>query len=344
MNNRPSFSNRTRLAALIALLFVVSSAVLLTGQWLIVRHLLGNELSITFTTTELQSDGTIVVIPGEFTQTATQISDNVLRHFANWSLGTLAVATGLSVLAAWWFGNTIDRILNQNAEIIARQDRFIAGASHELRTPLTTARTVLEIPLSQGRVPPELQPAIQSALAANAKSEQLVTALLMLAQSKHLPIPDNQEQIDLASFCDQLLIDRTADTNQLGIRIEKRLSSTTITTDPDLLSLAVGNLIDNAIKHNRPGGTIYLKTGNNNTSAYIEVANDGEDLTGTDVDALKEPFHRGTHSRLTSNGLGLGLTLADSAAAALGGNLTLESRATETGGLTARLTLPRTLG
>ena len=422
------FSFRARLAALIASVFVVGSAVLLTGQYFLVRHLLGNELAIFTTVVDSTNDisvsypdnlptiirdedGLHLTIDTEttnlaFAQQSAQISANVLRQLVQWSLGTLALSTALAAGASWWLskrslgriaditataqainhtdlhrrlslpgpndeikelGDTIDGMLDRISDAFERQDRFIAGASHELRTPLATTRTVLEIPLEQGRVPEDLEPAIRAALDANQRSEQLIAALLDLARSKRTHPSPPRHPAALASpsrhpaalaspsrhpaaleegsqdlfNLEQLVTARKSEIEKRNIRVETHQDITRISADQNLLLLAVGNLLDNAIKHNNVGGNVYISTGEDKDTKWIEISNDGANLTETNLEELKEPFHRGTQSRLTGDGLGLGLALAESAATALNGKLTLCARAPhEGGGLKARLTFP----
>ena len=80
--------------------------------------------------------------------------------------------------------DTIDAMLDRLESAFAAQDRFVANASHEFRTPLTTSRTALEIPLAQGRVPIDLQPAVRTALKAGEHSDRLITSLLTLARGQ----------------------------------------------------------------------------------------------------------------------------------------------------------------
>ncbi|MFF9322481.1 histidine kinase dimerization/phospho-acceptor domain-containing protein [Streptomyces sp. NPDC014735] len=77
--------------------------------------------------------------------------------------------------------DTFDAMLNRLERAFADQRRFTAQASHELRTPMTVQRTALEIPLAQGRVPADLEPALRRALAATERSERLLASLLALA-------------------------------------------------------------------------------------------------------------------------------------------------------------------
>jgi len=336
MTKHRRFSFRMRAAALTALLLTSSFAILIVGQWFLVRHLLGNELAVVTTINEYNPSTNQIEITGPFelAQTTAQITDGVLNQLVHWSIGAIIVATALSTAAAWWMAK-------RSSETFERQSRFISGASHELRTPLTTTRTVLEIPLSQGRFPPDVEPAINSALAANNKSEKLIATLLTLTQAKRLAASTMRTETDVAALVASLVSERLAVAKLSEIQIAQSLDLAIAKTDPGLLTLAIENLLDNAIKHNHPGGRIIVQTGTNSKGIYINIHNSGDDLTTTNLNQLKEPFHRGTNSRLNTEGQGLGLSLAETAISTLKGNLTLTANPAPTGGLTAKVMLPR---
>lgn len=237
-------------------------------------------------------------------------------------------------------GDTIDGMLDRLDDAFTRQDRFIAGASHELRTPLTTTRALLEIPLVQGRVPAELEPAVRGALAANERSERLIAALLALARTRHDDgtAPAAQEA-DLSAIAAAAIAEHDGRIATHALRLTVRaMAPVSAAADPELVRIAVGNLVDNAVRHNREGGELTVRTGIDEHTAWIEVANDGGDLTGSDLRALTEPFHRGADTRLAGDGLGLGLALVETIAASQGGSLSLAARSH--GGLRVRLSLP----
>jgi len=153
----------------------------------------------------------------------TRLSDGVLAALVPWSVAILSGFAGIAALAAHWLsrrslgrvkaitaatrtitrdridqrlalagpadeiselGETIDGMLDRLQDSFERQDRFVAGASHELHTPLATTRTLLEIPLHQGRFPAGVQAAVRGALAANARAERLIDVLLTLTRTK----------------------------------------------------------------------------------------------------------------------------------------------------------------
>ncbi|MFT3799361.1 sensor histidine kinase [Microbacterium sp.] len=306
----------------------------------------------------------------------TQLSEEVLSGLLTWSIVILVAFAGVAVLAAWWLsrrsleriaritatareitreglhrrldlpgprdeltelGDTIDGMLDRLDDAFERQDRFIAGASHELRTPLTTTRTLLEIPLAQGRVPAELTPAVRGALEANERSERIIAALLTLARSTQASAEVAALPVDLSELVRASLDERASETASRGVTVDAPDASVLVVTDAELVRIAVGNLVENAIRHNLDHGRIRITTASDD-AVRLRIENDGRELTGDEVARLTEPFHRGERTRLAGSGTGLGLTLADTIARALGGSLELAPRAL--GGLVATLTLP----
>lgn len=314
---------------------------------------------------------------GIVVQQTTQLSEEVLSGLLLWSVVVLAVFAGLAVLAAWWLskrsldriaritattrditrddlhrrldldgpddeikelGDTIDGMLNRLDDAFERQDRFIAGASHELRTPLTTTRTLLEIPLMQGRVPADLEPAVRGALAANERSERLIAALLTLARSSHAPAEPPAASTDLSALARASLDEHAAEATSRRLTVDGPTGSALAAADAELLRIAVDNLIQNAIRHNRDHGRIRLAAATSDGLARLVVENDGSVFTTAETARLVEPFHRGDRTRLVGPGTGLGLTLADTIARALGGRLALMPR--PGGGIRASLAVP----
>jgi signal transduction histidine kinase len=118
--------------------------------------------------------------------------------------------------------------------------------------------------------------------------------------------------------------------------------------DAALVERAVANLADNALRHNVPGGTVWVTAGSDNGRACLTVANTGAEIPPEAVSRLLLPFQRGAasgdafRSRPRSgpdDGLGLGLSIVAAIATAHGADLTVTPRLTG-GGLSVRLTFP----
>ncbi|MFT4136960.1 sensor histidine kinase [Microbacterium sp.] len=324
------------------------------------------------TTTTSGPDGIVDIVWAQ----SMQLSHDVLSGLVVWSLVVLAVFAVVAVIAARWLagrslgriaritgttreitrddlhrrldlagpddeikelGDTIDGMLDRLDDAFTRQERFVAGASHELRTPLTTTRAALEIPLAQGRVPADLEPDVRRALAATARSEQLIAALLGVARASQDP---QTAPVELAGLARAAIARVDEEALGRGIRVDGHaLMSAVAAADETLAAVAIGNLVDNAVRHGRPGGAVSVASGVDGQGAWVEVSGDGPVLTAAETARLPEPFHRGDRSRLAGGGSGLGLTLVETIVRHHRGALALTPRSG--GGLVARVTLPR---
>ena len=238
-------------------------------------------------------------------------------------------------------GDTIDGMLDRLHTAFEAQDRFVQNASHELRTPLTVTRAALEIPLEQGRVPAELQPAVRRALSANAHSERLIAALLVLARGQ-LSVAEH-EQVDLAAALTSEAAAVEPEAAARGVRLELDIPPAwQVAGAPELVRLALRNLLDNAVRYNDERGLVRVSAGAGASGGAggvgVVVESTGRELTDAEVAGLAEPFFRGEDSRRADReGFGLGLSIVRAVAAAHGGSLELRPR--PGGGLVATLNL-----
>jgi signal transduction histidine kinase len=129
----------------------------------------------------------------------------------------------------------------------------------------------------------------------------------------------------------------------MDLRVDAKLDPAGATGDPQLLERMVWNLVDNAVRHNEPGGWIRLRTGSGDAAAYLEVANSGPLIPDAAVPSLFEPFRR-MESRTGAgarDGVGLGLSIARSVIAAH--RATVTARSQPAGGLDISVVIPRHL-
>jgi signal transduction histidine kinase len=227
------------------------------------------------------------------------------------------------------------------------QRQFVANASHELRTPLARSQTMLEVALrNPGASTWSLRAACERALAAGAEQERLIEALLILARGQRGLA--RREPVDLAAVTRDALAGRGEQVAARGLAMEVTLGPGLLGGDAALVERAVANLADNALRHNVPGGTVWVTAGCDDGRAFLTVANTGEEIPPEAVDRLLLPFQRGGDAREgyrarrrsgPDDGLGLGLSIVAAIATAHGADLTVTPRLTG-GGLTVRLMFP----
>ena len=228
------------------------------------------------------------------------------------------------------------------------QRQFVANASHELRTPLARSRTLLEVALRNPDASTgSLRAACERALAAGRRARKAhrgaahpgarparprpPDATSTWPRSPATYSPDDGEQIAAS-----------------GLSMEVTLAPGLLGGDEALLERAVGNLADNALRHNVPGGTVWITADTEDGRAFLTIANTGPEIPPDAVDRLLLPFQRGNETgdayrtRPRSgpdDGLGLGLSIVAAIATAHGADLTVTPRLTG-GGLSVRLVFP----
>lgn len=230
--------------------------------------------------------------------------------------------------------DTFDAMLERLDRAFDSQRRFVANASHELRTPLTINRTLIEVALEGPDAGPALRQLGDTLLAVNQRHERLIDGLLTLAGSEeHITDP---VVVDLADVAHHVTTEAQDAASSAGIEIRTDLQTTAVMGDPVLLERLVQNLIDNAIRYNRPeAGRVTVTTSTLDGKAQLAVDNPGLPVPPYEIPGLFEPFHR---LSTTDRGTGLGLSIVRSVARAHGG----EAHATPgpDGGLTVRVVLP----
>jgi signal transduction histidine kinase len=228
-------------------------------------------------------------------------------------------------------GETVDELLERLETSFASQKQFVANASHELRTPLARQRTLGQVALSDpGATVESLRRAHQRILDSGEEQEQLIDTLLTLSRVQGGALKSTP--VELASLVRELLHARQSEATARGLRIRSELEPVRLQGDQRLIERLAANLIDNALRHNVPGGSVMVTTGTRGGAACLWITNDGPVVRPDDIERLYEPFERLDGQRPSSGvGFGLGLCIVKAVASAHGA--TLDTQARPTGGL-----------
>jgi signal transduction histidine kinase len=233
--------------------------------------------------------------------------------------------------------DTFDQMLERLDAAFAIQRRFVADASHELRTPLTVMRTAIEVTMAKpARTPDQLEAMAAKVARSAAQAEALIEALLTLAASEQAPA--SPELVDLATAAEDAVDSAAARAGQLGLRIDTDLAAAPACGNRLLLERMVGNLVDNAVRHNIRGGWISIRTGTGGQEAQFAIANSGPVISEELVPSLFEPFRRVEERTSLQDGTGLGLAIVRSIGTAHGA--CVEAHSLPAGGLGILVTLP----
>ncbi|MEV0895281.1 ATP-binding protein [Actinoplanes sp. NPDC049802] len=231
-------------------------------------------------------------------------------------------------------GRTIDDMMDRIAVGYEAQRRFAADASHELRTPLAVQRTLIEVGMAEQLTADQLGLLTTQLLATNERNERLIEGLLVLSESDRGLVARAPLRLD--RIVADVLAAHRARAADAGVTITSDLRPRLVLGERILLERLVTNLVQNALKYNRPDGTIDVRVGG---EPALVVTNTGDDVPPEDVSALFEPFRRRTAARIDhSGGAGLGLSIARSITQAHGGLITASSTGRD--GLTVQVSFP----
>lgn len=170
------------------------------------------------------------------------------------------------------------------------------------------------------------------------RADRLVESFLVLGRAEHGELAD-RTPVSLGEIVSAALNAHQPEIADKGIVVERDLCTATVGGSPILLTRMVENVIDNAIRHNAPGGWVRVEVGTEQRVARLTIDSGGTPLEEQKVRQLAQPFQRLVAERTGSdNGVGLGLSIVAAIAAAHAGRLALHAR--PQGGLRVVIELP----
>lgn len=219
---------------------------------------------------------------------------------------------------------------------------FVANVSHELKTPLAAIRgyaeTLLDGALEETATARRF---LDRILSQCRRLQALLDDLLTLSRLEGVEPPREREPVDLADVVHRAaeLLSAAAREKRVRVEVDEQPVSPVL-GDADSLERLVLNLLDNAIKYNRPEGTVVLRLFETGSEIVLEVTDTGIGIPQDSLPRLFERFYRVDKGRAREEGgTGLGLAIVKHVAQSHGGQVDVESRIGQ--GTTFRVRLPR---
>ena len=203
---------------------------------------------------------------------------------------------------------------------------FTSNVSHELKTPLTSIYGISEM-LTGNLVKPEDVPRFAETIhRESGRLISLVADIIKLSQLDEESVPTPREEVDLYEIAAAVTDRMQPAAAEAGVKITLRGGSRTLSGIPAILTEIVSNLCDNAVKYNRPGGSVYVTVDGEEHHPRLTVSDTGIGIPPEDQTRVFERFYRvdKSHSRAIG-GTGLGLSIVKHGAAYHGAEVSLTS-------------------
>jgi two-component system, OmpR family, sensor kinase len=215
-------------------------------------------------------------------------------------------------------GETLNEMLDRLRGSYERERRFVADASHELRTPLAVLKAELEGTLRSQELPPDARESLGAALSETDQLVQLADDLLLIARSGDGELALSREPVDVAELlgATRERFSERARSSGRSILVDAP-GELSASLDPLRMRQALGNLVDNALRHG--AGAIALSARAGGDALEITVCDEGPGFPADLAPRAFERFTRGDVAR-TRGGAGLGLAIVSAIAAAHGGS------------------------
>jgi len=232
---------------------------------------------------------------------------------------------------------TLNAMLDRVEAALLRERVFVADASHELRTPLAVLKSEIELVRRTGGSKEELEAALDSAAEEVDQLVRLAEDLLVIARADQGRLPIRRENVDVRGLLErvQSRYAESATRSRTEVAVDAGAAAN-FDLDPLRIEQALGNLIDNALRHG--GGRVRMHSERSNEGDLVlSVSDSGPGFPPAFEDVAFERFSQASGARRDS-GAGLGLSIVRAIALAHGG--TADIKKDEPGWTTIRMVVP----
>ena len=208
---------------------------------------------------------------------------------------------------------TLNRMLDRIAALMESLRQVSSDVAHDLRTPLTRLYQRLEDVHAHARSVADFEPAVEAALKEAQGLLETFSALLRIAQVEGASPRAEFRRVDLSAAAEAVADAYRPDAEEAGHQLSTAITAGVVVSgDQELLTQALANLVENALRHTPPGTRISIRLEScSDGGARLSVEDNGPGVADADLPHLTERFFRGEPSRtMPGNGLGLSLVNA----------------------------------
>lgn len=233
----------------------------------------------------------------------------------------------------------LNRMGIQLSDYIQYQKQFVSNVSHELKTPLAAIRGFSQYLYEGENENKDLQKIYAHLVNESDRLTLLINELLLLSRfDKAGPEEIGPEKTDLSNLIDQMAADMRAKAENKDIELVIKLGkSAFVYVNQILMSHAIANILDNAIKYSNPKTQIRMETFIRQNEAVIQISDQGIGIDEDEIARVQERFYRARNSN-AAKGSGLGLSMCKEIAEKFNGHLSIESKVNV--GTTVSIVLP----
>ncbi|MEK7643119.1 MAG: HAMP domain-containing sensor histidine kinase [Patescibacteria group bacterium] len=225
----------------------------------------------------------------------------------------------------------LKEVQERQAEISRLKSEFITVAAHQLRTPLSIMKwshhTILDGDV--GKVPIKQRELIEKAEVANESMIRLVHNLLDAARIEEGRFGYKFDSMDVRAFLHELVDEKKIFAENKNTKLELKDSTSgpvEISGDKERLAMAVGNIIDNAVRYTPPNGTVSVSLEYDDAKLRITIHDNGAGIPQKDQEKLFTKFYRAQSTmHVETEGTGLGLFIAKNVVEGHNGSIWFES-------------------
>jgi len=206
-------------------------------------------------------------------------------------------------------GNTVNRMLDEIARLLAEVKSVTDTIAHDLRTPLTRLRALLYRTLQECEPGDRRYAMFEQAVAETDVLLRRFRALLRIAEIEGRERRAGFAPVDLARVVEQIVELFEPLAEEKGLRIDTAVEPVdNVMADPDLLFEALSNLVDNAVKFTPAGGTVQLRLTMDTSGPRLDISDSGPGVQRHEREAVLRRFYR-SDRHTDEPGFGLGLSI-----------------------------------